>query len=97
MQFEFSLPWQGGFIFCLLAVLCLSLSLPFFNLLHHFTTTTGLKEEEEASLKVQHWTQTLLVTKTAIAEDRAGKNPARSTSNGTKTPKSAQESPGETV
>ena len=46
MQFEFSLPWQGGFRCCLLAVLCLSLSLPYFNLLHHFTTTTGLKEEE---------------------------------------------------
>ena len=63
----------------------------------YFTTTTGLKEEEEASLKVQHWTQTLLVTKTAIAEDEAGKNQPRSTSKGIKTPKSAQESLGETI
>ena len=81
----------------MLAVLCLSLSLPVFILLHHFTTTTGLKEEEEASLKVQHWTQNLRVTKTVVAEDKARKNSLRSTGNGTKTPKSAQESPGKTV
>ena len=63
----------------------------------YFTTTTGLKEEEEASLKVQHWAQNLMVTKTAIAEDKVMKKSARSTGNGTKTPKSTQESLGETV
>ena len=63
----------------------------------YFTSTTGLKEEEEASLKVQHWAQTLLVTKTAFAEDKAMEKSARSTRKGTKTPKSTQESLGETV
>ena len=71
-QFEFSLPWQGGFVYCLLAVLCLSFSLPHFNLLHHFTTTTGLKEKKR---QLQNLAQNLLVMKTAFAEDKAGKSP----------------------
>ena len=41
----------------------------------YFTAPTGL-EKEEASARLG--AQTLLVTKTAIAEDKAGKNPPRS-------------------
>ena len=78
----------------MLAVLCLSLSLPYFNLLHHFTTTTGLKEEEGATAR--------LGTDSVGDEDRRRRRQGReelgrSTSKGTKTPKSAQESSGKTV
>ena len=50
----------------------------------YFTAPTGLKEEE-ASARLG--AQTLLVTKTAFAEDKAGKNPERSTSKAPRLPR----------
>ena len=75
-------------------MLALSVSHSVCLTLIYFTAPTGL-EKEEASARLG--AQTLLVTKTAIAEERSGKNLGKVTGKGTKTPKRAQESPGESV